>query len=392
MNGKNFVCYLLRSYTCLIISLIIAHRTLFDTSQAMYCPAFLRSLRYANRYKLSLDVRNTILELNIKKQPNCALYRRSRGGQKHVKRITTLVSKAMRKSKWRGFVDTRNHVTPKIDKNHDNLTSYTKLKLAAVNVRSIRQKVEQFQEYVLTQDFDVCTITETWLSKDPDGLDANLLTPSVPPDGYNILSTPRSNGKVGGGIAVVYRKSLNLKLHREYDFSEMECTDYTITCNGEKLHVCLIYRPPSGSISTFLEQLGDYFEINIQRQGHLVLLGDFNIKTDLIDSESSMFIDTLDTFNLKNHVEFPTHVKGHHLDLVLADQTSPILQNVLPGHWISDHCFVECNINIKCEKPVTKQVKYRRLHKINKVDFHEDIKSGLADMPDINSLEVKVDK
>ena len=121
MNGKNFVCYLLRFYTCLIISLIITHRTLFDTSQTMYCPAFLRSLRYANRYKLSLAVRNNILELNIKKQPICALYRRSRGGQKHVKRITTLVSKAMRKSKWRGFVDTRNHVTPKIDKNHDNL-------------------------------------------------------------------------------------------------------------------------------------------------------------------------------------------------------------------------------------------------------------------------------
>ena len=174
-------------------------------------------------------------------------------------------------------------MTPKIDKNHDNLTSYTKLKLAMVNLRSIRQKVEQFQDYVLTQDFDVCTITEIWLSKDSDGLDANFLTLSVPPDRYNIVSTPRSNGKVGRGI--VYRKSLDLKLHGEYDFSEMEYTDYTITCNGEKLHVCLIYRPPSGSISTFLEQLGDYFEINIQRQGHLVLLGDF--KTDLIDSESS---------------------------------------------------------------------------------------------------------
>ena len=99
-------------------------------------------------------------------------------------------------------------------------------------------------------------------------------------------------------------------------------------------------------ITTSQDQFGDYFEINIQRQGHLVLFGGFNIKTDIIDS--------LDTFNLKKHVEFPTHVKGHHLDLVLADQTSSILQNVLPGHWISDHCFVECNISIKCEKTCDK--------------------------------------
>ena len=48
----------------------------------------------------------------------------------------------------------------------------------------------------------------------------------------------------------------------------------------------------------------------------------------------------MDSFNLKNNVSFPAHAAEHTLDLILSDQSSAIIDNVVQGHFISDHCFI----------------------------------------------------
>ena len=78
----------------------------------------------------------------------------------------------------------------------------------------------------------------------------------------------------------------------------------------------------------------------------LVILGDSNIKTDLQDKVDAItYGNFLDLFNLKNHVTFPTH-KDHTLDLVLTDNECTIMAEVTQGDFISDHCLIDCKLNI----------------------------------------------
>ena len=49
--------------------------------------------------------------------------------------------------------------------------------------------------------------TETWIKQD----DVDTVTKEVPPQGYKILSRPRSGGKTEGGVALVYRDHYSVK-------------------------------------------------------------------------------------------------------------------------------------------------------------------------------------
>lgn len=73
---------------------------------------------------------------------------------------------------------------------------------------------------------------------------------------------------------------------------------------------------------------------------NVILAGDFNIHLDNpTDSLAKDFISTLDSFNLTQFINFPTHNKGHILDLVCCTGVTPCNLSAveLP---ISDHKFV----------------------------------------------------
>ena len=73
--------------------------------------------------------------------------------------------------------------------------------ISHVNAHSITNKVSQFQLEICDRNTDICVITETWIKQ--DGIDA--VTKKVPPQGYKILSKPRSGGRTGDGLALVYK-------------------------------------------------------------------------------------------------------------------------------------------------------------------------------------------
>ena len=49
---------------------------------------------------------------------------------------------------------------------------------------------------------------ESWIKDDDEHS-----TKEVPPDGYKTISNPRSDGRKGGGIAVVYRDYYTVNQH-----------------------------------------------------------------------------------------------------------------------------------------------------------------------------------
>ena len=161
-----------------------------------------------------------IVEMGLKKQLRIKPYRTSRAGRALLHRIESLTSRDKRKVK---------ETTSGINRN--NLIEVTKeaastkyLDIAHVNVRSIRNKAPQFQLEISNQGIDVCAITETWL-KSPD--EETIPLQQITPPGYNITSYPRSNGKTGGGLAVIYKKHIKLQNHRTMkNLKTMECGQF----------------------------------------------------------------------------------------------------------------------------------------------------------------------
>ena len=83
--------------------------------------------------------------------------------------------------------------------------SHNYLCLAHVNARSIRNKIGPFQHYLQDEKIDMCAITEIWLKPD------DVIHPEeIVPPGYDILSKPRSDGRLGGGVALVYKSSITV--------------------------------------------------------------------------------------------------------------------------------------------------------------------------------------
>ena len=75
-----------------------------------------------------------------------------------------------------------------------------------INARSIYPIVLTFQQHVNLMNSTLCAITETWLLNEKD----DLKYKEAPPPGYKILSHPRSDGRRGGGIALVYKSNLKV--------------------------------------------------------------------------------------------------------------------------------------------------------------------------------------
>ena len=97
---------------------------------------------------------------------------------------------------------------------------------------------------------------------------------------------------------------------------------FSTTVNGCKVGWRVVYRPPAADFSLFMETFTESLsELHLSYQ-KFVLLGDFNIHAD--DTNCNKYVhfqSFIHKFELKQHVNFPTHKSRQTLDLVLSNQT-----------------------------------------------------------------------
>ena len=178
------------------------------------------------------------------------------------------------------------------------------LHLAHVNARSIPNKMLQFKEYILDKDVDICAITETWLKQDPN----DDTIKEVPPTGYKIVTTPRSDGRMGGGIALVFKEHLSISpLAAQEDLTSMEHNAFNLCLQHTTITIHVIYRYPNTSTLNFCNELVQIAESTINSGGKkTIFTGDFNIHMDQVDTPDTItFNDVLDSLNLKKICRIP---------------------------------------------------------------------------------------
>ena len=73
-----------------------------------------------------------------------------------------------------------------------------------------------------------------------------------------------------------------------------------------------------------------------------------------INQNASILHDSINAFNLTQHVKIPTHNKGHTLDVIITTNSTGFnnVGEIIPGPYISDHrlLILETTIN-KIEPP-----------------------------------------
>ena len=78
------------------------------------------------------------------------------------------------------------------------------------------------------------------------------------------------------------------------------------------------------------------------------------------DPDVRAFLDLLASMGLKQHVNVPTHVSGHTLDLMITREHDPVISSVpVADRYLSDHASVLCSLN--SEKPDCSLIVLQRL-------------------------------
>ena len=226
---------------------------------------------------------------------------------------------------------------------------------ATINARSVTEKVLQISDLLIEEKIDFLLITETWLSNDK--FDETVLRNCCPP-GYTFINKPRL-GKKGGGVAIIYRDSINLDDNLDIgmdSYESMECIIVKISIVKSCIvHVFGVYRPPDKPISAFLNDIKELFYkyYICDKSDEMIMLGDFNIRVDDdMDSAAVHFKATLSELGLRQCITKElapngTQNRGHILDLfVVRDDSSVVSSVIFSGIVKSDHLAVVVNTNL----------------------------------------------
>ena len=220
-----------------------------------------------------------------------------------------------------------------------------------INIQSAVHKAALIHDIIQNHSLDVLALTETWIVEG----DPNAIKQDISPPGFGCIHSHRTGASYnnrGGGLAVIYRDSLNAKQHKQISFSaksfEYQLVD--LTRGRTRIVICNLYRPPSSSSREFFEELSELLLIVCTQFGErLVITGDFNfpgVNETLIDDTLASLLTSLD---LVQHVHEVTRrgrngTTGNLLDLIITVRTSTLLSpiSVYDAGMISDHRLLVC--------------------------------------------------
>ena len=223
-----------------------------------------------------------------------------------------------------------------------------KFSFGLVNIRSIKTKINLILSMFIREKLDFLAITETWLrDTDSDWLNSQLLNSlSLSADHVD-----RPGDRRGGGLLLMTKKSLQVERIEIPNSASMECAFWKINMSKINLHILLIYHPPDQHNALFTEDLLNLVEGLAVKYCNIMLMGDFNLHiSDPTDAEAQYLLDALLALGLHQHVNFATHNMGNILDLIFTEESDKLqLLNCTPGEFLSDHCCVLGQLNIKRE-------------------------------------------
>ena len=234
----------------------------------------------------------------------------------------------------------------------------SKAKVAHLNVRSMKSR-EQFclvKDTILLNDFDIFTISETWL-------DSTVDNASIEISGYQLFRQDRGPYKSGGGLCVYTKSSLKAIVLEDLSLVSddgLQQLWLSVQCRKQKSFlICNVYRPPGTPINCF-DTLADHFINSLSLGFDIIILGDLNCNVLRSCPEATALLDFISSFNLSQLVDKPTRITETSqsiIDVIMTTNKSMIgLCDVLTCS-ISDHNLIYIVLTLKTPRNKSKYKK-----------------------------------
>ncbi|CAM4612895.1 unnamed protein product [Lepidochelys olivacea] len=263
--------------------------------------------------------------------------------------------------------------------NEGRSTGY--LKCLYTNAQSLGNKQGELEVLVMSRNYDVIGITETWWDNSHDW--------STVMDGYKLFRKDRQ-GRKGGGVALYVREQYDCSELRYETVEKPECLwiKFRSVCNKSDVVVGVCYRPPDQGDEVdeaFFRQLTE-----ATRSHALILMGDFNFpdicweSNTAVHRQSRKFLESVGDNFLAQVLEEPTR-GGAFLDLLLTNRVELVWEAKVDGNLGgSDHELVEFRILTQGRK-VSSRI---RTLDFRKADF-DSLRERMARIPWENNMRGK---
>ena len=243
------------------------------------------------------------------------------------------------------------------------------------------------------EDLDFLVITETWQLPSIDGK-MNVMKPAFIDFCYaegveaKMFAVPRSDGRRGGGVALLFKESLKVSCYKVDcpSPSSFEMLTVKITANSSFVLVCLYRSSTAAAFTRFLSEFRNLLITLSSMNLQSVIAGDFNIwLNDLTNADTQAFLRLLSEYNLTAMAaDGPTHRDGNTLDFLTVFQSFACKINMFyvdNSVDDSDHYPVFFGIdNVPIQPPgvSTHQVSYRHWNTLHGEVFGAFLEDSLT--------------
>ena len=245
------------------------------------------------------------------------------------------------------------------------------ISIGHLNVRGLLKNFPEVKLLIEHTNLDILTISKTHLTQDIHDNEVNI-------DGYRILRRDRTH-KVGGGVAIYSKISLDCVHISKYDNEDIEALWIELIAHSQRLLVGCVYRPPD--ITSFFDKFHQVLSEIWMTRRTVVIAGDFNSDQHAPNGNGAKLKRIFQSYNFHNIIKAPTRTSAHSntlIDLILTINTSKVSRSDVIDYCIADHKFtyVIYKVKIRNPKPFVKYVhNFNNVLKNPKV-FKHDLESA----------------
>ena len=162
------------------------------------------------------------------------------------------------------------------------------------------------------------------------------------------------------------------------EFTSFELQLVKVTSAAPSFTVANVYRPPSSSLSDFLDELDLFISTMTPICGErLVICGDVNAPGSDSSSINADLADVFAAHGLVQHVRDPTR-ENNILDVfVTGPQTSPSRVRVDDAGCVSDHRLVIASLPTRRQPTASRPVRvtYRNIRQLDLTEFEAQLRA-----------------
>ena len=245
------------------------------------------------------------------------------------------------------------------------------IRVAHLNVRSLRNKLDEIKCLQLLCRFEIIAITESHL-------DNSIADSELKIEGMKFTRLDRK-GRKGGGCILYYAEYLKAINRKDLQTPGIEALWLQVKFPASSVLIAVMYRPPNDNV--FFDKLSTTLEKAWMKSSDIFLLGDLNCDySDLGNTNNKVKLQSIfDNFNMQNVITKPTRTTietSTLIDLIVTTRKDLVSFTGVFPLGISDHDLIYATLRLKNKRPPPRVIKIRNYKKMDLKSFKFDLENA----------------